>query len=365
MLDKNDTSLYNMKGMLIYNPVINYDVVTEQIPAVAFVEAHANLHPFNASFRASLHAKAKSCGYTDFLSQYLVYPPKPGGFPATLPGTGPGGVSVTSNCDVWLDIINGALDINPCWDIYHVAVTCPLLWDVLGFPGTLEYLPEGAEVYFDRTDVKKAINAPIDRRWKLCTDDEVFVDREDLSLPSGLTVLPKVIDGTKNVIISHSALDFVLIANGTLLAIQNMTWGGQRGFQTAPLKESFYVPYHEEPQFSTLAGSGTFGEAHTERGLTYVGVELAGHMVPQYAPSAAFRQLEFLLGRVSGLGSGAGPFTVPIELPGGVTASASSMSGQHMVTAALASQRAGKSVGVAGVRRPRERSVRRSVRGSL
>ena len=28
---------------------------------------------------------------------------------------------------------------------------------------------------------------------------------------------------------------------------------------------------------------------------------LSGHMVPQYAPSAAYRQLEFLLGRIGSL----------------------------------------------------------------
>jgi carboxypeptidase D len=41
---------------------------------------------------------------------------------------------------------------------------------------------------------------------------------------------------------------------------------------------------------------------HTERGLTFCTVELAGHMVPGYAPTAAYRQLEFLLGRIDNLG---------------------------------------------------------------
>ena len=50
------------------------------------------------------------------------------------------------------------------------------------------------------------------------------------------------------------------------------------------------------------------GSYHTERGLTVVTVQLSGHMVPQYAPSAAYRQLEFLLGRIPDLGT-VGPFT--------------------------------------------------------
>lgn len=48
--------------------------------------------------------------------------------------------------------------------------------------------------------------------------------------------------------------------------------------------------------------SGNFGKWYTERGLTFSTVELSGHMVPQYAPTAAYRQLEFLLGRIEDLG---------------------------------------------------------------
>jgi carboxypeptidase D len=69
----------------------------------------------------------------------------------------------------------------------------------------------------------------------------------------------------------------VLISNGTLMMIQNMTWNGAQGFQTKPT-EPFYVPYHDEaPSQSTLAGSGVFGTTHTERGLTWVSIDLAGH----------------------------------------------------------------------------------------
>lgn len=68
----------------------------------------------------------------------------------------------------------------------------------------------------------------------------------------------------------------ILIANGTLLMIQNMTWGGKQGFQEKPAGE-FFVPYHEEVGLSTLAGAGVFGTTHTERGLTWVEVALTGH----------------------------------------------------------------------------------------
>ncbi|KAJ5217758.1 uncharacterized protein N7469_011383 [Penicillium citrinum] len=56
-------------------------------------------------------------------------------------------------------------------------------------------------------------------------------------------------------------------------------------------------------------GRGVMGRTRTERGLTFVEVALCGHMVPQYQPSAAFRHLEFLLGRVDSLESQE-PFTI-------------------------------------------------------
>lgn len=237
-----------------------------------------------------INSRAESCGYTSFLEKNLVFPPH---------GKLPDPPQATKKCDLWNDILNAVSLVNPCFDIYQVATTCPLLWDVMGFPGSFNYLPTGAEVYFNRTDVQKAINAPI-MPWNECANDPVFAGGKDDSPPSGLSVLPHVIERLNRTIIGHGALDYVLIANGTLLMIQNMTWHGKQGFQSAP-KNEFYVPYHTQEFPSTLAGAGVMGTTHTERGLTWVYTELSGHMVPQYAPSAAYRQLEFLLGRIKSL----------------------------------------------------------------
>lgn len=68
------------------------------------------------------------------------------------------------------------------------------------------------------------------------------------------------------------------------------------------------MPYHQEVSQGTLAGAGVMGQYHTERGLTLVTVELSGHMVPQYAPSASYRHVEYLLGRIPSLGD-VSPFT--------------------------------------------------------
>jgi carboxypeptidase D len=86
------------------------------------------------------------------------------------------------------------------------------------------------------------------------------------------------------------------------MTIQNMTFGGEQGFQSAP-SDAFYVPYHEDYSLESLSASGIMGVTHTERKLTWVQQALSGHMVPQYQPSSGYRQLEFLLGRVDSLSS--------------------------------------------------------------
>ena len=150
-----------------------------------------------------IHSRADKCGYTEFINRNLVFPP-PGPFPEPPDMNAPG-------CNVFGDIFDAVSLVNPCFNIYHVATTCPLLWDVLGFPGSKEYTPDGAKVYFTRPEVQKAINAPIGD-WSECSGGVLETDN---SPPAGLSILPSVIERTKRTIISHGTLDMVLISNGT------------------------------------------------------------------------------------------------------------------------------------------------------
>jgi len=161
--------------------------------------------------------------------------------------------------------------------------------------------------------VQKAINAP-PTNYAICGDNTLFPDG-DLSEHSSFTALPSVIERTNNVVVGSGLLDYLLLTNGTLMALNNMTWNGAQGFAKAP-GDKFFVPYNpyinqviNETETQPIpatpvglqAGAGYMGVTHTERGLTWVTVDLAGHEIPQYVPGASYRQLEFLLGRIGSL----------------------------------------------------------------
>lgn len=104
---------------------------------------------------------------------------------------------------------------NPCFNCFLVTTTCPVLHCPLGFPGSFPYTTPGTEIYFNRTDVKKAINAP-DVNWQLCTDTPIFVDGTDYSDPPAWGVLPRVIDKNERSIVGSGLFDFVVPDEGTL-----------------------------------------------------------------------------------------------------------------------------------------------------
>ena len=68
-------------------------------------------------------------------------------------------------------------------------------------------------IYFDREDVKLAIHAPTNVSWTECSNINVF-PHGDASLPSGLTVLPNIIEKSERSVIVHGLADYILIAEG-------------------------------------------------------------------------------------------------------------------------------------------------------
>lgn len=297
------------QGALAYDPCIGqFDTVQEEVPVVPFVQQNLNLFNFNESFMAELDKKHKSCGYEKFIDKYLTFPP-PEVQPPLLSS------SLDDDCDLFSLVNNEIFHINPCFNVYEINQMCPLLWDVLAFPTSLDYQAPGSSVYFDRADVKRALHAP-KTAWSGCSLEPVYVggdsgpEREgDISANPIEHVLPQVIEATNRVLISNGDFDMVVITNGTLLAIQNMTWNGHLGFQKKPdtpidikMPDLMYADVFAENSQSGVDGpQGVMGVQHYERGLMWAQSYQSGHMQPQYQPRVAYRHLEWLLRRTEEL----------------------------------------------------------------
>ncbi|KAI9448384.1 alpha/beta-hydrolase [Lactarius indigo] len=284
----------DLQGTWIHDPLISWWLVHQQIPAVDFVHKYENVFAFNRTFLAQLDSVAAMCNYSDYMAKYVTYPPQ-GLLP--LPGAS---TDIDTACDVWDMIFDAAVLVNPAFNMYHVLDTVTP-WDVLGFPWVTSFSPSKLQLSTvllgDRfhklrhlctsiaLDVKAAIHAP-NASWEVCKfkGPKVFPNG-DASLPPAFTVLPNVIEKSKRSVVVHGLADFILIAEGTRLALQNMTWAGMQGFQMPLLNDSFVVD-----------GMGALGRMQSERGLTYVEISLAGHQVPGYSPAAAFQVMEYLLG---------------------------------------------------------------------
>jgi len=301
MFNANDTTNFNIQGTMLNDALVSEQTTQYFIPEVPYVNYWNQLFKLNDTFMEYINDAADSCGYTAFLNEHLVFPSPDSPADITL-----------QNFSYLSTEIQAAITLkNPCFDLFQITNDCPLLWDVIpppAYPGYPVYNYSGtAESFFNEPAVKAAINAPADKYWEECTDRDVFVDGIDNSPPPDQSVYPRVIERSSRTVLAHGALDMILVANGTLLYVQKMTWNGTTGFISQPSDE-FYIPASSGMDVFNQAGSGVFGTTHTERGLTYVEVDLAGHMIPQFAPAAAYRYLEFLLGRIDSLSS-TEPFT--------------------------------------------------------
>ncbi|KAJ4405527.1 hypothetical protein N0V82_010310 [Gnomoniopsis sp. IMI 355080] len=314
MLDQNDTTYYDLSGALAYDPCIgSFNYVQQQAVAVPYAVSNNNLLNLNQSFVQEIESLHESCGYKEFVDTYLTYPPAGQQPPKFFNYSDPADIA----CDVFDMIDTAALTVNNCFDVYDINSQCPLLWDVLSFPTQLVYTPDGADTYFDRTDVKQAIHAPLNVTWGLCVGAP-FIDtggnygpesEGDTSADPIQHVLPQVIEATNRVLISNGDYDMIIITDGTLLAIQNMTWNGQLGFQTQPsepinitMPDLVWTDVFAENQIVGVDGpQGTMGIQHYERGLMWAESFQTGHMQPEFQPRVALRHIQWVLGRIDSL----------------------------------------------------------------
>jgi carboxypeptidase D len=66
------------------------------------------------TFLAHLDSVAAKCKYADYMEKHVTYPPR-GLLP--LPGTS---TEADPGCNVWDEIVEAALIVNPAFNIYHI-----------------------------------------------------------------------------------------------------------------------------------------------------------------------------------------------------------------------------------------------------
>lgn len=307
-IDAKDKEYFDLKGLILYDGMMFDESVQGSIPILPFITRHQDILSYSDDELSHFRGIHEDCGFTEHFEKYMVFPPA---------GIQPDLTPLQNNTiciGLWDEVIHAASTTNPCFNFYNIIDRCPLAYNVAA---DFINVYNGSGTYFGRPDVKKAIHAPNEINWAPCSPSQGFAGK-DTSLPSGLKQLPQVIEATQNVILAQGGVDGMILVNGVVLGIQNMTWGGKTGFQYRP-QDPFYVPDFGFRRNATAisgyssnlpAGHGVLGTVHHERGLTLVVTKLAGHQGPGYAPSASFRHLEKLLGRVQSL-SGTEPFTLP------------------------------------------------------
>jgi carboxypeptidase D len=322
-----DDKYYKLGGVAINDPILGdgvsnlpvfirmqpsdiFQTIQQQVVIMPYVEYWKDLFNLNETYYNALQGTHSYCNYSSYLEEYFTFPPKDGPIPVLPDPYATEDPNSNYTCDMFDYVYSAAIDANPCFNIYHITDTCPFVYSHMGIVNPGDYDPPGSEVYFNRTDVKKALNAPVDSTWYQCTPENVFnygyennYTLGDTSLgPAQNDILQRVIEYNNNTIIGVGNLDFLLAPNGTLFAMQNVTWNGKQGFQKYPQDKLFYVPYHPEYNGGRLSESGYVGAWGKERGVTFYTVQLAGHELPGYSAGSGYRVLELLLGRIKSLG---------------------------------------------------------------
>lgn len=266
-----------------------------------FVEANQGLLQLNESFQNEIRQIHNDSGYTTFFNDYNKFPTS--GHMPTPPND-------NETDSPFRSLVADAAQLyNPCLNIYHITDTCPTKYDPID---TLDPAQPEAGGFFNLTEVKAAMHAP-QVSYSTCSSTPVYAGTgSDQARPVSITVLPGVFDRVPINIVANGALDMLIPSVGTLFALQNVSWQGTVGF-TAPPTAKFVLPAAptatDEGSQSPLGPSGEMGTWAYERGVLFADVKGAGHELPEHNPSAAFRLLEVLLGRVGvdeGMGGGAG-----------------------------------------------------------
>ncbi|KZT61492.1 alpha/beta-hydrolase [Calocera cornea HHB12733] len=254
----------HLNGILVSDGTWSDFVNSQQIPAAAYAAEFQQALMLTDDVVTQLANMSSACGFDSVLSQ-VKYPPAG---PITIPAD-----AYTDACDTWDYMLYSSG--NACLSPYDVDATCPLGAD-------------NTPAYFSRADVQQLLHVP-NLTFIECATDPVFntPDGYDTS-PYSQTLLPGLLPHLpKGITIEHGYRDALLIYSGDRIWLQNMTWGGEQGFRAQP---SGSIGSIDGEQGATYA---------SERGITYIELPGAGHLIPYDQPATALHIFKYVLGQGS------------------------------------------------------------------
>ncbi|QRV95480.1 Serine carboxypeptidase [Ceratobasidium sp. AG-Ba] len=259
--EKNKLPL-NLQSLLIIDGVYSSYIVGQHAPAASFAKNNQQTLGLSDTVIQQLQSMTESCGYQNMINA-VTYPPQ-----GKIPLPNGNQDFVSSDCDAFGLFYRSSLDANECFNIYRVTDKCPTLYG-------------NDQGYFSLPDVQKALHFDDFGDWFECSNENVFPNGDDSAYTE--TLFPDLLDRLpKGFSLWHGLVDSILFSGGTRITIQNLTWGGQQGFQ--------------EPITTPLMVNGAQrGVYHTERKLTYIEFDNAGHMIPQDQPEAALHVFRWML----------------------------------------------------------------------
>lgn len=279
MVDQKDTTHFDIAGNYLFTPMISNSYAQERVTTLPFVEEYQIDLQLNDTTMADLRAQDTACGFDTYRQKWLTFPSA---------GTQPDENIVfdqTSKCDVLNSMAAPAYEINPCLDIDSIVRQCPTPESWQDMPA--ESSDVHKQLYFNRPDVKEALHAPASVTWAPCNNNVTDFEDYTATASSSQEALPKVIDATNRTLLTVGGQNLLMTVNGTLMTIQNMTWGGRQGF-------------HEAPSTPLITEQGTMGVTHFERGLMWAEPYLAGPII-QDQPAVAYKLLQWVLGNIDSL----------------------------------------------------------------
>ncbi|KAF8986367.1 hypothetical protein BGZ46_005552 [Entomortierella lignicola] len=157
------------------------------------------------------------------------------------------------------------------YDPYNIAIT-----DCNQAQIDMSLAQASWEYYLNLKQVQAQIHIGASQSYSDCVNINSGIYRSDPSIVPKY-FLGSLIDGGLKVTLYSGLLDTVVPHTLTELAISQITWGGKQGFASTSTTPVY-------------AGSSSTqsGSYHSERGLSYVTVNNAGHMVPRDDPLTAY-----------------------------------------------------------------------------